>query len=78
MYTTKKVARDYLTDCSLTDFWTVVREAKISEADMEILDARFVKGHSIVRIAMDLGYSEDKVKQTISKSYDKVYNLIMR
>lgn len=72
----RRLARDYLNDASLSDYWDVVREAKISNADKAIIDARFVEGLSIGQIAMQFNYSEEKVKAVIQKSYDKIARLI--
>ena len=76
MLISRKKAKKYLSDASLTDFWDVVHEAKISPTDQEILDAKFVQGMSIVEISMTYGYSEETVKRIISRSYDKIYRLL--
>ena len=72
----RAIAKKTLNEASLTNFWNIVKEAKIATEDMDILRARFVEGHSIVRIAIDKGYSVDKVQSTIQKCYDKVARLL--
>ena len=72
----RTLAKRYLNEASLTNFWDIVREAKIATEDMDILRAKFVEGHSIVQIAIDKGYSVDKVQSTIQKCYDKVARLL--
>lgn len=76
MYTNRRLARDYIRSTSRTDFWEIVNEAKISDDDKEILDARFVHGHSYVKISNDLHISVEKVKTTIETAYDKISRLI--
>ena len=49
----RKVAKDFLREATLTDFWDVVREAKLTTADCRVLDARFVEGKTIVEISME-------------------------
>ena len=62
----RKVAKDFLREATLTDFWDVVREAKITKADQRVLDARFIEGKTIVEISMEYGYSIEKVNKIIS------------
>lgn len=76
MLISRKKAKRYLNDASLTDFWDAVREAKISPTDQKVLDAKFIQGMSIVEISMTYGYSEETVKRIISRSYDKIYRLL--
>lgn len=78
MKQTRRIARDYLHEATLTDFWEIVREAKITKCDQQILDARFVEGKSLVEISMKYGYSVEKVKKVISEGYDKVFNALNR
>lgn len=72
----RQLARDYLQDSSLTNFWTIVNEAKISDEDKQILDLRFVKGYKIQEIAAELYMSVGKVNATIKDAYDKVARLL--
>jgi len=53
-----------------------VREAKITKQDMEILDAVFIDGKSMVQVSMEQGYSVEKVKTTLQRGYDKVYRVL--
>ena len=72
----RRKARDYLNDASLSNYWDVVREAKILDTDKPILDARFIKGMCITQIAMEYNCSEEKVKAIIKRAYDKISKLI--
>ena len=72
----RKVAKDFLREATLTDFWDAVREAKITKADQRVLDARFVEGKTIVEISMEYGYSIEKVNKIISTAYDRIYKLL--
>lgn len=72
----RKLARQVL-DCStLTDFYELIREAKISDEDTKIIVLKFVQGLSIVQIAEKLHCSPEKVKTSLKRSYDKVYKVI--
>lgn len=72
----RRIARDYLNDASLADFWKVVEEAKILESDHEVLDKKFIAGCSVEQIALDLHMSPEKVKRIIQHAYDKIARLI--
>ncbi len=72
----RRLARDYIDRASLTDFWDIVNEAKISDEDKKILDAKFVRGHSYTQIADDMHISPEKVKSIIQKAYDKISRII--
>ena len=72
----RKVAKDFLREATLTDFWDVVREAKLTTADCRVLDARFIDGKTIVEISMEYGYSIEKVNKIISTAYDRIYKLL--
>ena len=74
----RKVAKDFLREATLTDFWDVVREAKITKVDQRVLDARFIDGKTIVEISMEYGYSIEKVNKIISTAYDRIYGLLMK
>ena len=73
----RRQTRDYLKSATRTDFWEVVREAKITDDDQEILDYRFVRGKSIGQIALLCHCSEEKVKEVIKNSYDKISKLVL-
>lgn len=72
----RKVAKDFLREATLTDFWDVVREAKITKSDQRVLDARFIEGKTIVEISMEHGCSIEKVNKIISTAYDRIYKLL--
>lgn len=76
MRTNRRLARNYLDDSSLTNFWDIVREAKILKQDYQILEARFVDGDSIVEISQKYGYTEEKINRVIATAYDKVSRLL--
>lgn len=76
MLTHRTIAKRHLDNATLTNFWEIVREAKISKEDKAILCAKFVDGDSIAKIADDTGYSTDKIQRTIQKCYDKVAKLL--
>ena len=74
----RELAKKFLNDSTLTDFWDIVKEAKITTLDMEILDAVFIDGKSMVQVSMEQGYSVEKVKTTLQRGYDKVYRVLKK
>ena len=72
----RKLAKKFLNESTLTDFWDIVKETKITTLDMEILDAVFIDGKSMVQVSMEQGYSVEKVKTTLQRGYDKVYRAL--
>ena len=76
MFSLRKKARKVLQDSTLTDFRSLVKEAKIGDEITEILELRFVKGLSIVQIADKQHCSVEKVNRAIRTAYDKVFKLL--
>lgn len=76
MFSIRKKARKVLQDSTLTDFRSLVKEAKISDEITEILELRFVKGLSIVQIADRQHCSVEKVNRAIKTAYDKIFRLL--
>ena len=74
----RKLANKCLNESILTYFWDIVKEAKITTLDMEILDAVFIDGKSMVQVSMEQGYSVEKVKTTLQRGYDKVYRVLKK
>lgn len=74
----RTAAKKFLANKSRTNFWDVVNEARIPEADKGILEDRFIRRHSIVKIAAEHKYSVEHVNDVIKNTYDSIYNLIMR
>ena len=74
----RKLAKKFLNESTLTDFWDIVKEAKITTLDREILDAVFIDGKSMVQVSMEQGYSVEKVKTTLQRGYDKVYRVLKK
>lgn len=76
MFSIRKKARKVLQDSTLTDFRSLIKEAKISDEITEILELRFVKGLSIVQIADRQHCSVEKVNRAIKTAYDKIFRLL--
>lgn len=76
MFSIRKKARKVLQDSTLTDFQSLVKEAKISDEITEILELRFVRGLSIVQIADRQHCSVEKVNRGIKTAYDKIFRLL--
>lgn len=76
MFSIRKKARKVLQNSTLTDFHSLVKEAKISDEITEILELRFVRGLSIVQIADKQHCSVEKVNRAIKTAYDKIFKLL--
>ncbi len=76
MFSIRKKARKVLQDSTLTDFRSLIKEAKISDEITEILELRFVRGLSIVQIADRQHCSVEKVNRAIKTAYDKIFRLL--
>ena len=66
----RKLAKKFLNESTLTDFWDIVKEAKITTLDID--------GKSMVQVSMEQGYSVEKVKTTLQRGYDKVYRVLKK
>lgn len=76
MKTHRRQARDYLKASTRSNFWDIVNEVKVGDEAEVILDLRFARCRSIAEIAQETGWSEEKVKDVIEETYDKVANLL--
>ena len=76
MFSIRKKARKVLQDSTLTDFHSLIKEAKISDEVTEILELRFVRGLSIVQIADRQHCSVEKVNRAIKTAYNKIFRLL--
>lgn len=76
MFSIRRITRKALQDSTLTDFHSLVKEAKISDEITEILELRFVRGLSIVQIADRQHCSVEKVNRSIKRAYDKIFKLL--
>lgn len=76
MYTHRRQARDYIKKSMKTNFWNIVDEIKVGDEAMHILELRFERRHLIAEIARETGWSEEKVKDVIEETYDKVAALL--
>lgn len=76
MFSIRKKARKVLQDSTLTDFHSLIKEAKIGDEVTEILELRFVRGLSIVQIADRQHCSVEKVNRAIKTAYDKIFRLL--
>lgn len=70
-------AKEYIDKLSLSSFWDIVNEARISDNDKKLLDARFVRGLSYQEIEDELHISQGTIKNKIQKAYDKISKLIL-
>lgn len=76
LFSIRKKARKALQNSTLTDFHSLVKEAKISDEITEILELGFVRGLSIVQIADRQHCSVEKVNRAIKTAYDKIFKLL--
>jgi FixJ family two-component response regulator len=71
-----KVARQYLKDCSLSEYNRIVTEAKLTPMDRKMLDEYIIKGTPEFRIAMDMNLSANCVQKHLCSCYKHVFKLI--
>lgn len=76
MIKSRRRARDYLQASTLTNFWDIVHEIKVSPEEQRILDARFIDKKSITEIAHDENCSEERINKIIARNYDKISSLM--
>ena len=76
MKTHRRQARDCLEKSTRSNFWEIVDEVKVGDEAEAILELRFVRRLPIAEIARETGWSEEKVKDVIEETYDKVANLL--
>lgn len=76
MFDVRRKAREVLSKSTLTDFYSIVKEAKISDDITEILVLKFVRGMSNVQIADRQHCSLEKVNRSIKTAYDKIFKLL--
>ena len=68
----RKATRDALENSSRTEFYALVKEAKLTPRQEEILEMRFVKDYSYVQIAFYFYLDVNKIKVDMKKAYDKL------
>lgn len=78
MIKSRRQARDRLADSTMSNFWDIVDEIRISPEEREILDERFIKFKSITKIAEEHNCSEERINKLIAKTYDKIFKLMAR
>ena len=78
MIKSRRQARDRLADSTMSNFWDIVDEIRISPEEREILDERFIKFKSITKIADEHNCSEERINKIIAKTYDKIFKLMTR
>ena len=76
MIKSRRQARDRLADSTMSNFWDIVNEIKISPEEQKILDERFIKFKSITKIAKEHNCSEERINKLIAKTYDKIFKLM--
>lgn len=76
MHDERRKARDWLNDCTKSVLFQMLKEIKLSDNDMKILDMKFIHGYSNVQIAEKANCSIETVSRIIRKTYDKVSKLL--
>lgn len=72
-----RIARQYLRECTLSEYNRIVTEAKITPADRKILDEYILKGKPEFQIAMDMNMSPNAVQKRLCSCYRRIYKLII-
>lgn len=76
MYITRKRARKWLQSCSRTELNNAMNEARLTEAQREIVELAFSRGLSIVAIKLRCSMDESTIKRILARAYDKIYHVI--
>lgn len=74
----RKSTREYLADTSRTEFYEVIKEAKLSPRQEGILEMKFVKDLTYIQIAFYFNVDVNTIKRDVKKAYDKVAKLLIK
>lgn len=76
MNITNKNARDWLKESSERSFHSVLKEAKITPRQQEIMKLRFIENKLNYQIAMQLNVSEKTVGREINTAYKAINRIL--
>lgn len=67
-----KAARTRLKDATRTEYETLVKEAKLTPTQEDILRRHILCGNTVCKISLDTSISERRVKQSLHRAYAAV------
>lgn len=67
-----KAARTRLKDATRTEYETLVKEAKLTPTQEDILRRHILCGDSVCKISLDTSISERRIKQSLHQAYAAV------
>ena len=74
----RKATRTALENSSRTEFYALLKEAKLTPRQEEILEMRFVKDYTYVQIAFYFYLDVNTIKADMKKAYDKLGRLLFK
>lgn len=74
----RKATREALTNSSRTEFYALVKEAKLTPRQEGILEMRFVKDLTYIQIAFYFHLDVNTIKNDMKKAYDKLGRLLFK
>lgn len=74
----RKATRDALANSSRTEFYTWIKEAKLTPRQEGILEMRFVKDLTYIQIAFYFHLDVNTIKGDMKKAYDKLGRLLFK
>lgn len=77
MLANRKAARDLLAAASRSRFLDLIREAKLSPRQEQILELHLMKYKSYVQISLAMFVDVNTVKNDVAKAYDQIYRLYL-
>lgn len=75
MKDTRKIARDYLKQCTLQKYNYIFNEAHLTERQQKILELH-TQGKFNYQIGMDMDLSQETIRNELRTCFDKVYKVL--
>ena len=72
----RRKARDWLYNCTRSEFYEVLHEAKINPRQFTICESRFVDGLLNYQIGMKMNISDKTVERDVAKAYDDLLKVL--
>ncbi len=74
----RKSTREFLSDSNRTEFYNVIKEAKLSPRQEGILEMKFIKDLTYIQIAFYFNVDVNTIKNDVKKAYDKLGKLVSK
>ncbi len=72
----RRTARDWLYNCTRSEFYEVMHEAKITPRQFAICKSRFVDGLLNYQIGIKMNISDKTVERDVAKAYDALLKVL--